>query len=322
MDTIRFSHVERKDPMKRQIVLALFAAMAFAGEVAAKEVFHSAPAGAVAVDGLNADWEGIPVHYLDKGPRVTAVANDERYLYVTFRFADLDMARTILSQGVVLWVNPGDESEASFGVRYRGTEAVREAVASENAPDASGGRPPDAPEGRPTGSRAPGARPGPPARAALGALEVMHFGAVDEVLGDGARDDGPAASAAVVDGAFSYEFRIPLAEVPALPESSAGETGCTLALGFQIGGLTKAEHDAIKDRASKDGGPGGGMGPGPGFGGGFGGAMGPGAGGGPRGGPPSGGRGARRSTAVGQIHWVGVILSGPGAGNPPPAGTP
>jgi hypothetical protein len=309
---------------------------------AAKAKMTAARVPAIAVDGAVGDWKDVPVKYLESGPRITAVARDERYLYVQFRFSDLALAHRVLRSGAIVWVDAEAGHDESYGLRYRGTEAVAKALAeAEQAGAAPTDRPqgasPDAAAGAPSGGPPPagaprdGARTGVPPggdpgpqHPPLGALEVLRFGVVDQVIASGAEADGPAAACAAADGVFAYELRVPLAElshggVSTGAGATAGETPATVSVGFQMGGMTKAEREAMRDRMSSSGGPPGGGGPpargssGGGHGGPPGGGY-PGGGGGgfggPGGGPPGGGeRGGRGSETV----WVEVNLAGAAA---------
>jgi hypothetical protein len=117
---------------------------------------------------------------------------------------------------------------------------------------------------------------------------VIHFGVADDVIADGARPDGAAAACRVVDGAFTYELRIPLAEASEGATSAKAAKKRIVAVGFQMGGMTPAERDAMKERhshgsfhggGSPEGGPPGGFGgggrgePSGGYGGGYGGGR-------------------------------------------------
>lgn len=294
-------------------------ALAVASAAGAATAVKAARVQSIVVDGAVGDWEGVPVQYFDKGPRVTAIAHDDRFLYVQFRFSDLALARRVLRTGAIVWVNGAGDHEASFGLRYRGSAAAEKALMTSGTDGGSqpGGMPPppdgqSAPPGGPSGGGAPPAARGPEVagRAPLGAVEVLRLGVVDEVIDSGAAPDGAAAACGVADGVFAYELRIPLAEL-----ALAGVAGApiTVAVGFQMGGMTPAERDAMRDRMHSSGGPPGGGGGMPGGGGGGmpggGGGM-PGGGmpgGGPGGGPPGG----RESRARGsETVWVDVDLAG------------
>lgn len=271
----------------------------------------------ITVDGSVADWHGVPVQYFDSGPRVTAIAHDDRFLYVQFRFSDLALARRVLRTGAIVWVCPARDHDASFGLRYRGTaameQALREADSQGTGAPTELGPPPDASQrGAPEG---PGA---PPERAPLGALEVLRYGVVDEVIAGGAQPDGHAAAGGVADGVFAWELRIPLSEVSSAaglnPDAKSGK----IAIGFQMSGMTAAEREAMRERMRPSGGPGGGGprgggappgGGGPPEGGGWGGHGGP-----PQGGRPEGGREGKGRGS--EIVWVEVEIENGQAGAP------
>jgi hypothetical protein len=273
--------------------------------VTAGTAAKAAKVAAISVDGDVADWSGVPVVYLENGPRVTALAHDDRFLYVYFRFSDPNLARRVLRTGAIVWVNPKDKHKAEFGVRYRGTAEAQQTLDAmvQSATDTSAGGPP--PGGSDSGSPRPGGPPpgdygghgerGPrPEPAPLGALEVIHYGVADEVIASGAKEGGPGAACRVVEGAFTYELRIPLAEIAAASGEEKPTLSGKIGVGFQMGGLTPAERDAMREQMGRGGhegfgSPGGGGPPGGGFGG----------GGFPGGGPPGGagmpGEGAGRS---------------------------
>ncbi len=290
--------------------LLLVAAVASAGStVPAPRV------AAIVVDGDIGDWGGVPVHYLENGPRVTGIAHDDRFLYVYFRYSDLELARRVLRMGAIVWVNPEGKHEADFGVRYRGTEEARKALDSMAGSLAAA--PPGGPPNGGGGGRLPRSEP-----AALGALEVIHFGVADDVIPEGAKPDGAAASCLVVDGAFTYEFRIPLAEASEGATNAKAAGKRTVAVGFQMGGLTPAERDAIKEsrgHGSFSGGPAPEGGPPGGFGGGgYGGGRPGGFGGGPPGGPGEESERRRGGARASAPVWLDVELVESSAAAAPP----
>jgi hypothetical protein len=264
----------------------------------------------IAVDGDPADWKDVPVSYLDSGPRITAVARDERFLYVHFRFSDLELARRVMRTGAIVWFGISGVHEQDLGLRFRGTEAARRALREMEGESGAAPRRP----GEGAGPAGP-AGGGMPERAKLGALEVLRAGAVDEVIESGARPDGPAAACRVAGGAFVYEFRIPLAELgTASPRSAPGWAG-PLAVGFQMAGLTRAEREALRARFRSGGGaPGGPGGEAP---------AGPPPGGAPRGAPPPAGAGRGGDARNFEPAWLDLVLNagvGQTAGSKSPGG--
>ena len=298
---------------------AVMAGLALAGAATALAggTIRAAKVQGITIDGNVADWKDVPVQYFDSGPRVTAVAHDDRFLYVQFRFSDLALASRVLRTGAIVWVNGAGDHEAGFGLRYRGTPAAEQALAAaRGSVDTPAAGLPGGPDGMPGGGGPPPERGMATGRAPLGALEILHLGVVDDVITSGAAPDGPAASCAVTDGVFAYELRVPLAEI-ALVGAGAGAGGnaagepVTVAVGFQMSGMTAAERDAMRERMrSGGGGPGGG--PSGGFGGGRGGPPGGGAPGGPGGGFPGGGpsRSGQDRMRRSETVWVDVELPG------------
>jgi len=266
-------------------------------------------AGAVAplvVDGDIADWADVSTVYLEDGPRITAVAHDGSFLYVHFRFSDLELARRVLHDGAIVWVDALGEREIGYGLRYRGSEAAQRALLEM---EGSGDEPPEGPprDALPPGrSEAPRGPAGAHRRAPLGALEVLRSGVTDEVIAGGARADGPAAACAVSDGVFTFEFRIPLADLAPPEASETPRSGRTLSVGFQLGGPTEAEREAMRERMGQAGPPGGGFDPGGGTSRGFS------SGRSGHGGPPGGGRGPGgpdRAMQGPKTVWLDVTLS-------------
>lgn len=276
----------------------------------------------IAIDGRIADWKDVPLQYFEKGPRVTAIAHDGRFLYVHFRFSDLGLAKRVLHSGAIVWVNGEGDHEASFGLRYRGTREIEAALRETEGPrdempaGPPGGGPPEgaAPDGAPgraprgdhTSSKGPGIE-----RPPLGALEILHLGVVDEVITSGAKDDGAAAACGMADGAFAFELRVPLTELSPAAQLGGVSPPTRIAIGFQMGGMTPAELKGMREHVDAEGGhqQGGGFGGGPG--GGPGGGSSGGFGGGPGGGGhPGGGRppGRADGTADTEITWVNVEL--------------
>lgn len=302
-------------------VIAVLVCVSATGGTAAK--VKAIKVNPIIVDGNITDWAGVPTFYLQEGPRVTAIAHDERFLYVHFRFSDAKLARQLLMTGAIVWVNGDGKHEAGFGVRYRGSAAIEETLGQSQGREGGPPAPPpgtEPPSGRP--DFAGEERKGPPksrkepVRPPLGALEVLRLGVVSEVVQSGVQPDGLAAASAVIDGAFSFEFRFPLEGIGPSQQPRGGESRKAIAVGFQMVGVTKAETEAMRKQMRSEGGPpgsgpggGGAGGPGGGFGGpGGGGFGGPGGGGfgGPGGGPAGGPPGGAPSQRPAEILWVDV----------------
>lgn len=184
----------------------------------------ASPAGHDAI----AEWEGIPLIYLSKGPRLTKFAHDDRYLYVHFHFGDPALARQIARTGVIVWVNGEDDHTPTLGLRYHGAPGMLKALGPGEGEDAAGpgGGERQAPLGE---EHAPGASPGD--------LEMLRGGKIVKVVDGGVAPDGAGATSSIAGGAYAYEFRVPLASL--VPEGAAVPK--RIAVGFQMHGLTPSE---------------------------------------------------------------------------------
>ncbi len=270
------------------------------------------------IDGSFSEWDGMPVVYLDESIRLFAVAHDDQDIYLMFRFSDRQLARQIMHRGVMIWFN-GDgktkNKKEEFAVRYPGSPDIATELASEGQSEGaeSGGQG----SGRPAGGPPPGQalmRPNP------GELTVVRNGIKEEVLADA--DSGIGAGSAIFEEVFTYELRIPFSEIGGKVGSSDPSQKRKLAIGIQIGGLTRAEMEMLQSEmkqrmgdmagmgsmgGSRAGGGMGGMGGAGGMGGmGSPGSMG-GAGGGGMGNPDGGG-GRTPPDMDPEIDWLTVTL--------------
>jgi hypothetical protein len=256
---------------------------------------------AIQIDGDQADWSGVPLYYLQESVRVFAIAHDDENLYAMCRFSDESLARRILLHGFTLWVNGDGKKKEGCGLRYGGSVALAEALRMEEEPREWR---------RPDGF---GEQPPP-----LRALRVMP-GTVIQVCGaeresfPESNPTGPAAASKLEDGVYFYELRIPLPLAGGKAASRTPGKGRRIALGLQVGGLGKAEREALQEQRPGRGGDRGGMAPGSGGMGGPGGGMPEGGGMGGRGGMGRGGMGpgpGHRPGLMGnsEVRWMLVCL--------------
>ena len=208
------------------LVAVLCAATAPAVEIRAKAPKVATPkfspptAARPAGQDLVAEWQGIPIVYLAKGPRLTAFAHDDHFLYVHFRFGDSTLARQVARTGVIVWFNGKGEHMATLGLRYHGSPEMLKVIGTGDKEAMR--RPSDE-------DNAPSASPG--------ALEILHGGEIVKTVDGGVEHDGAGATSSVAEGAFAYEFRVPLASL--VPKGSAPPK--RIAVGFQMHGLTPSE---------------------------------------------------------------------------------
>ena len=295
----------------RIAVLIVSLAVVGGPEAAAAEKIESSPTGdRIVLDGDPSDWEGVPITYLEDSLHVSAIAHDDNNLYLMYRFADEGLARRLLMRGVTLWIN-GDgktkNKKEEFAVRYPGSEQIAEQFEDED---------PWQERSRPDESGTPG-RGGPPPflasmRQVPGQLTVIRVGMKE--TGDESDPDGPTAASAFNEGVFCYELKIPFADIGGKIADASPSKNRKVAIGIQIGGMTKAEMElleaAMREKMGEMGGMGGGR-PGGGMGGMGGGRPGGGMGG-MGGGRPGGGMGGpggdMRSRMNPEIEWLSITL--------------
>ena len=236
-------------------LLSIAVAFAVAGGAALAGSTPTSRVAAVTVDGDVADWKDVPAQTSEAEPKVTAVAQDAAFLYAFFSFSDLDLARRVLRTGAIVWVNTGGKHTEGYGLRFRGTEAMQKAVDEADQKARTAATQAAAPQAATAaGEQADTAparnRQAGTARAPLGTLEVLHGGAVNELINVGARENGPAAACRFAGDTAVYEFRIPLAEIGLPPATGAEAAERTIAVGFQMSGRTQADRQAARTRQS------------------------------------------------------------------------
>ncbi|RLE20491.1 MAG: hypothetical protein DRJ61_14350 [Acidobacteria bacterium] len=291
------------------ILFFVLAAMTLASETEATVKHESRPAlHKVALDGNSNDWNDVPVIFLEDSLHVVSIAHDDHNLYLMYRFADERRARQLMKHGVMLWINgdgkPKNKHE-EFAVRYPGSEQISEHLESQDntndhwLPDGSDR------SGRQSPSQGFGSPPQIP-----GQLTVIRMALKD--TGGEDNPDGPSAASSYSEGSFCYELRIPFAEIGGKVAETDPSKKRKIAIGIQIGGLTKAEKEmrraqsAMREPTDDMGGMGGGRGGKGTGGGGRGGGMGGGRGGGTGGGRGDGG--SRYLDFDPKIEWLSLTL--------------
>jgi len=284
----------RRLPSTFAIFVFVMFVMAAAGADAGSSI-SSRPGGqAIVIDGATSDWEGVELHYFEQGLHTVGVTHDAQNLYVMWRFGDERLARQVLARGVTVWVNGDGKKRDGVGVRYAGSLVISESLPT------------------PEGDQLPPGMDSARARRMRRELTVCTPGVVTVFDTKGETDlpesneNGPVAASAIHDGVYMYEVRIPFATAGGDVAAEAASDVREVAVGFQLGGLSPAEQEAMQDEMRDmrlgDGGMGGGLGGRPG--GGMpvrpGGGMGSGMGGGPT--------GSRLRLGYQEIEWLRIKL--------------
>lgn len=261
----------------------------------------------IKIDGKMNDWANTPMAYFEESGVQLGLRNDSENLYILFRFNNQAYAQAIRMGGLTIWFDNSGKKKKELGVRYTGGPSFFDFQKMKSTQ--GGGFEESLTEEQ---------------KERLGEREknmimrdqivaVGKKGSQERILStDGS--DGPAVSFDSSQGAFTYEFSLPLQKSDISRYGIDDQSGGILGLGFEWGGVT------MPDRKSRGGNPPGGMGGEPPSGGPPGG-MGSGPPGGMSGGPP-GGRGGDRENGPGgssnkisekQEIWLKTTLAIPAA---------
>jgi hypothetical protein len=160
----------------------------------------------VTVDGLAPEWPN--VQPIDRGPLVAA-ANDGDDLYLVVSARDPDTI-ALLSNGLIVWLDPAGRRAQTFGIRIPGVEQ------------------PPLPGMTPTASASSTA-----VRASvLDRFDVLGPGENQRRLVDITPDLGIALASSRAEGDVTYELKVPLQKSSARPHAVGASPGRTIGLGL------------------------------------------------------------------------------------------
>jgi len=285
--------------------------------------------GQVRVDGVGGEWKEL-IPFVKKSPFSIAVANDGSNVYVALDTGTEGAVTQMLSQGLIVWLDPAGGKKKRFGIKFpvgmTGGERGRGGSGRGEPPPGgewAGGAPPQ-PGGR-QGGRTGGPGFGMSAAAMWERAEADGLFEQFEILGpDNSRRIVSASTADPIgvgirwaEGVLFYELKVPIARIDEI-------VGLGVQPGAVIGiGLETPVVEVPEGRQGARGGPGGGMagGMGGGMGGRGGGMGGMGGGmGGPGGMGGSGGPGGGRGSGIEPLkQWTTIRLAAaPGTGSQSP----
>jgi len=297
----------------------LAAALLFSNACSVLQVNSQWRAKDIVINGLADEWKGDLVPVKDNGFSF-GVRNDDRFLYVCI-VGDTPMLMSMaVSRGMTVWLDPAGGKSTAFGIQFPLGPA---AAAPQSAPPATGagetGAQPAAGGQTAGGQRAgrgqAGAR-GAGARPAPAVNEVIILGPEKDASKRIAIRDlkGIEIRAAVSQGVFAYELKVPFVATSAFPYALGSAPGQFVGVGIVIpgmrrggggGGMGGGGGEGIDDVGGMGMGGGSGMSEGGGGGGSEGGGGG-GMGGGMRGGGMGGGA---RSGMSGLNFWAKIALA-------------
>lgn len=214
--------------MSKHLCLLGSSLIALAVPLAAADRAHltSDPiAGAITVDGRQADWPEGAAPLANQAISLKAV-NDGANLYLLVVTSDAARRAQLVREGLIVWFDPEGGTKKRFGVRYPVVESL---------PQEEG-------RGRPGGGHRRGGENGPPAE------DTYHPADRLDVLGPG-KDDarsltldhapGLEAAAALQEGVFVYELKVPLAATSDHPYAIGTAAGKTIGVGLETPKLAK-----------------------------------------------------------------------------------
>ncbi len=169
---------------------------------------------APSVDGALDDWGGTLTYLEDEPVSMSAVSTDS-LLYVALSVQDPRLIRTVVTNGLMLWVDPASDQQRTYGIQYPlGLRAQRSEQQSAPLEDRADDR-----------SALP--------------IDQVNLSKLDVVWGDSTRRRVPAhfssgfrAKATLDPGALIYELAIPVREAPG--ETSGRQYGLRTALGQTV----------------------------------------------------------------------------------------
>ncbi len=240
----------------------------------------------ITIDGDNADWAGIHLHYIEESVRIFGLSHDKEHLYVMWRFSDERLAQTISRRGVVIWLDGKTKKRKTLGIRYAGSVELAESLPQRRERQGHEG--------------------------SLMLMNAREPGMLEVISGDTVETfteqnkSGPQASSKFSDGIYCYELSLPLAIIDERFLLMSENDARDLQVGVEIGGMSTSERKEMNDQMQSahgnSGGQMGGRGSG-GTGGRGGGRGGMGSGGGSRG----GGRNVQR-LMEGETIWINVEI--------------
>ena len=171
----------------------------------------------VTIDGVNQEWNDEASFLEDPGVAIS-VSNDAEYIYVCLMTSKRSVQRQVMSQGLIVWFDGGNDKTKDFGIKF----PLGISEAGDVRPDREPGRPGEA------GEPEPGERPGDRRGAGPGDGQKMFDEMFDAGIARQSEFDviGPAGAgvrrvefgeikrievkAGRSRGTFVYELKVPL----------------------------------------------------------------------------------------------------------------
>ncbi len=210
---------------KKALTSITLAALIFEAGCRTQEVTSHWLAEPIQVDGKMSEWRDIPTTYFEDEGAVLGLGNDDKNLFIHFRFTNPAWAQAIRMTGLTLWIDANGKKDKDMGIRFYGGPSLTELMAARG-----GGRLDNLPQEQKQLLLE---------REAQAGDKFIFF---DEsyyveasIPTDGSK--GPAAKYDTSMGFYSYEFSVPLQESAVQFYGLGVQPGQTICLGAEWGDM-------------------------------------------------------------------------------------
>jgi len=200
------------------------------GQVAAETTESTWPTQTIVIDGSFADWKNVPTQFNADLNLVSAVSNDQDFLYVMIRFQDAHLARKMNLCGSTLWLNYKNQKDKNRGIRYFNANQPTE-------PDRE--KPPAEPSEMPATDM-------PPVHGNVemtGSFSLKTKDATEPIT-----DTAFKSAAAFQNGFYCFEYQIPLAEMDAATAGRKIKPGEKFKIGLEIEAVSPEIRAKMEER--------------------------------------------------------------------------
>jgi uncharacterized membrane protein YgcG len=197
-----------------------------------------------AIDGVSGDWAGASF-LTEKGVKVDyAFMNDGSHLYVFLAFKDPKYLSNIETTGINVYFNTEGKKKTDQGLRFYKRRVTGDEVIAIMEK-----------RGEPLTDQD---------RASLQGQKIFYLYDWQPIAKDkeavvlassGTRPDYPVFKGKMIENAWTYEFKIPLANNETQPLGIGAGAGQTIKIGFEWGGLTEEMKKAAAARRGGRGNP-------------------------------------------------------------------
>ena len=82
----------------------------------------------ITIDGIDTDWNDVPLHQIESWSSSLKICNDDTYFYMLLKFEDPFLAMTLRSGGISLQFARQKETDLYFELSYTGSDTIGSAL--------------------------------------------------------------------------------------------------------------------------------------------------------------------------------------------------